>query len=146
MMVLVPPLPFSPPPRFSRVPCPLQFARFLSFFSLCLLSVRVIQSASPPTASDSPPSVRWTPPADSSCGRQPMPSPGFQRPACLCVSDLCGWWHRCELPGNYRDFRGVMVIYLFCRRTKRVLITPIIDFEIYILTQSLIFLYRRTFG
>ena len=47
--------------------------------------------------------------------------------------------HRWELPGNYRDFRGVMVIYLFCRRTKRVLITPIIDFKIYILTQSLIF-------
>ena len=51
----------------------------------------------------------------------------------------CGH-HRWELPGNYRDFRGVMVIYLFCRRTKRVLITPIIDFEIYILTQSLIIL------
>ena len=52
--------------------------------------------------------------------------------------------HRWELPGNYRDFRGVTVIYLFCRRTKRVLITLIIDFEIYILTQSLIiFIYEN---
>ena len=49
-----------------------------------------------------------------------------------------GGGHRWELPVNYRDFRGVTVIYLFCRRTKRVLITLIIDFEIYILTQSLI--------
>ena len=32
MMVLVHPLPLSPSPRFYRVPCPLQFARFLSFF------------------------------------------------------------------------------------------------------------------
>ena len=55
-------------------------------------------------------------------------------------------YHRWELPGNYRDFMVVMVIYLFCRRTKRVLITPFIDFKIYILTQSLIFLYRRTIG
>ena len=62
------------------------------------------------------------------------------RPVRNCRNVLPRWCggHRWELPGNYRDFRGVTVIYLFCRRTKRVLITLIIDFEIYILTQSLI--------
>ena len=45
--------------------------------------------------------------------------------------------HRWELPGNYRDFIMVMVFYLFFRRTKRILVTPITDFKIYILLQSL---------
>ena len=46
--------------------------------------------------------------------------------------------HRWELPGNYLDFIVVMVFYLFCCKTKRILVTLIIDFKIYILIQSLI--------
>ena len=54
----------------------------------------------------------------------------------------CSWAppsceHRWELPGNYRDFIVVMVFYLFCRRTKRILVTAITGFKIYILIQSL---------
>ena len=45
--------------------------------------------------------------------------------------------HRWELPGNYRDFIVVMVFYLFYWKTKRILVTPITDFKIYILIQSL---------
>ena len=45
--------------------------------------------------------------------------------------------HRWELPGNYRDFIVVMVFYLFCWRTKRIIVTPITYFKIYILIQSL---------
>ena len=44
--------------------------------------------------------------------------------------------HIWELPGNYRDFIVVMVFYLFCWRTKRILVTAITDFKIYILIQS----------
>ena len=56
---------------------------------------------------------------------------------CVCVC-VCVWvwvcecvsvWHRWELPGNYRDFIVVMVFYLFCWRTKRILVTPITDFK-----------------
>ena len=46
-------------------------------------------------------------------------------------------YHRWELPGNYRDFIVVMVFYLFCWKTKRILVTPITDFKMYILIQSL---------
>ena len=43
--------------------------------------------------------------------------------------------HRWELTGNYRDFMVVMVFYLFCRRTNRILVTPIIEFKFFILIQ-----------
>ena len=45
--------------------------------------------------------------------------------------------HIWELPGNYHDFIVVMVFYLFCQRTKRILVTVITGFKIYILIQSL---------
>ena len=45
--------------------------------------------------------------------------------------------HIWELPGNYRGFIVVVVFYLFCWRTKRILVTPITDFKVYILIQSL---------
>ena len=45
--------------------------------------------------------------------------------------------HRWELLGNYRDFIKVMVFYLFCWRTKRIIVTAITCFKIYILIQSL---------
>ena len=69
-MVLVPPLPFSPPPRFTRVPCPLQFARFLSLFLFPFASSPSVSVSRPPppSASEHPSSVRRTPPADSSGG------------------------------------------------------------------------------
>ena len=38
--------------------------------------------------------------------------------------------HRCELPGNYPDFIGVMVFYPFCRRTKIILVTTVICYKI----------------
>ena len=46
--------------------------------------------------------------------------------------------HRWELLGNYRDFIMVMVFYLFCWRTKRILVTNITGLKMYILIQSLI--------
>ena len=45
--------------------------------------------------------------------------------------------HRRELPGNYRDFIAVMVFYLFCQRTKRIIVIAITCFKIYILIKSL---------
>ena len=49
-----------------------------------------------------------------------------------------------ELPVNYRYFMVVMVFYLFCRRTKRILVTAITGFKIHILIQSLIlFIYEN---
>ena len=54
-------------------------------------------------------------------------------------SPLCRG-HRWELPGIYRDFIEVMVFYFFCWRTKRILITAITGFKIYILIQSLMLL------
>ena len=45
--------------------------------------------------------------------------------------------HRWELPGNYRDFIEVMVFYLFCWRTKRIIVTAITGYKIYLLIQSL---------
>ena len=45
--------------------------------------------------------------------------------------------HRWELTGNYSDFIVVMVFYLFYWRTKRILVTAITGFNIYILIQSL---------
>ena len=47
-------------------------------------------------ASDSPSSVRWAPPADSSGGRQPnqkCPLLGSGAPRLWCVTALCGWWY-----------------------------------------------------
>ena len=41
--------------------------------------------------------LRWAPPADSSGGRQPMSSPGFQGPACRCAAG--GTWLGCGLRG-----------------------------------------------
>ena len=46
--------------------------------------------------------------------------------------------HRWELLGNYCDFVGVMVFYLSCQRTKRIIVTAIICYNIYIYMQSLI--------
>ena len=37
--------------------------------------------------------------------------------------------HRWELPGNYHDFIGVLIFYLFCRRTKRIIVTTIICYK-----------------
>ena len=55
-----------------------------------------------------------------------------------------GYHHRWELPGNYPDFIVVMVFYLLCRRTKRILVTSITDFKIYMLIQSLmLFIYEN---
>ena len=48
--------------------------------------------------------------------------------------------HRWELPGNYRDFIVVMVFYLFFWRSKRILVTIITGFKIYVLIQSLMLL------
>ena len=45
--------------------------------------------------------------------------------------------HRWELPGNYRDFIVVMVFHLFSWIFKRILVTDITGFKIYILIQSL---------
>ena len=45
--------------------------------------------------------------------------------------------HIWELMGDYLDFIVVMVFYLFCWRTKRILVTAITGFKIYILIQSL---------
>ena len=36
-----------------------------------------------------------------------------------------GNYHRCELPGNYRDFIRVMVFYLFCWRNMRIFFTAV---------------------
>ena len=47
-------------------------------------------------------------------------------------------WHRWELQGNCHDFIVVMVFYLLCQRTKRILVTATTGFKIYILIQSLI--------
>ena len=49
-----------------------------------------------------------------------------------------GSGHKWELPGNYRDFIVVMVFYLFFWRTKRIFVTAITGFKIYILIHSLI--------
>ena len=46
--------------------------------------------------------------------------------------------HIWELPGNDRDFIGVMIFYLFCRRTEIILVTAIRGFKIYIHIPSLI--------
>ena len=48
--------------------------------------------------------------------------------------------HIWELPGKYRDFILVMVFYLFCWRTKRILVTAITGFKIYILIHPLMLL------
>ena len=45
--------------------------------------------------------------------------------------------HKWELLGNYLDFIEVMVFYLFCRRTKRILVTVIRCYKIYIHIHSL---------
>ena len=45
--------------------------------------------------------------------------------------------HRWELPGNYRDFIVVMLFYLFCRRTKIILVTPTTGFKTFTIIQSL---------
>ena len=47
--------------------------------------------------------------------------------------------HIWELPVNYRDFIVVMVFYLFFQRTKRILVTAITGFKIYIHIQSFMF-------
>ena len=41
------------------------------------------------------------------------------------------WRHRWELPGNYPVFSVVMVIYHYVERILRVLVTPIILYNIY---------------
>ena len=45
--------------------------------------------------------------------------------------------HRWELLGNCHDLIVVMVFYLFCWITKRIIVTAITGFKIYILIQSL---------
>ena len=89
-------LPFPPPPRFSRVPCPLQFACSSRFPLPPLRSCHLVAPSPSPAASDSPLSVRWAPPADSSSGRQPnqkCPLLGSGAPRFWCVTALCGWWY-----------------------------------------------------
>ena len=94
MIVLVPPSPLIPPSQIlpgSLSPAVRMFPLFLFPFASSL-SVSFSRPP-PPAASDHPSSVRWAPPAVSSGGCQPMPSPGFQLPVCRFVSDLCGWWY-----------------------------------------------------
>ena len=105
MVVLVPPVslslpfsPFYPLPEVSRVPCPLQFARFLSVSFASSPSVSLV--APPPTspaAFDSPSSVWWVPPVASSGGRKQINSPlwgwGSGALRFWCVTALCGWWY-----------------------------------------------------
>ena len=55
----------------------------------------------------------------------------------LCRRFILSIEHRWELLGNYHNFVGVMVFYLFCQRTKRVLVTAIRGFKIYTHNQSL---------
>ena len=40
-------------------------------------------------------------------------------------------WHRWELPGNYPVFTVVMVIYHYVERIWRILVTPILIYNIY---------------
>ena len=61
---------------------------------------------------------------------------------CVCLESV-GSNHRWELPGNYRDSIVVMVFYLFCRITKRIIVTAITGIKIYLLINSLIILYRK---
>ena len=44
---------------------------------------------------------------------------------------IIGGGHRWELPGNYRDFIEVMVFYLFCWITKRILVTAMVSGKIF---------------
>ena len=48
---------------------------------------------------------------------------GLENPLIRGYRTACGTQHRWVLPGNYPDFIVVMVFYLFCRRTKRILVT-----------------------
>ena len=94
MMVLVPPSPLLPPSQIlpgslspAVRPFPLFLFPFASFPSV------LFSWPLPPAASDLPSSIWWTPPADSSGGCRPMPSPGFQSPVCQFASNLCGSWY-----------------------------------------------------
>ena len=98
MMVLVLTLPFSPLPRFTRVTCPLQFARFLSLFTFASSPSLSFGRPSPPAASGHPSSVRRTPPADSSGGLllRTFDQCPLLDSTLLYVGlfpDLCGWWY-----------------------------------------------------
>ena len=64
------------------------------------------------------------------------------------------WWswsskelvHRWELPGNYRYFIVVMVFYLSCWRTNRILVTDITGFKVYIHIHSFMFFNGEYLG
>ena len=63
--------------------------------------------------------------------------PGATVAGCFMKNVAGAGGHRWELSGNYPDFIVVMVFYLFCQRTKRILVTAITGFKIYILIISL---------
>ena len=42
--------------------------------------------------------------------------------------------HRWDLPGNFRDFMRVMVFYLFCQRSMRIIVTVDFCHLVYIYT------------
>ena len=88
-----------PPPRFTRVTCPVQFDRILSLFFLCLLSARVCSVGRPPPAASGHPSSVWRNyphlrltsnqcpllvSCPASCTKVPPP-------------DLCGWWYLAQV-------------------------------------------------